>query len=71
MSDDWYREAPDLPPYEDWAGNLWTWDGTCLNPVQGCEPPAWYHDLAILDLRAEYWMTVAEWQREYLGQWPT
>lgn len=62
MSDIWYRDPPDIPPYEAWDGSLWTWDGQCLNPVQGCEPPFWYSALALLEMRAEYSM---------LGVWPS
>lgn len=32
MSDTWYRDPPDLPPFEDGFGKLWTFDGRCLNP---------------------------------------
>jgi len=53
VSDFWYRDAQPIPLYEDWLGNLWTHDGVCLNPVQGCEEPAYMHDLDMLELRAE------------------
>lgn len=33
MSDTWYRDPLDLPPYEDGFGLLWTLDGQCLNPA--------------------------------------
>lgn len=32
MSDTWYRDPPDLPPFEDGFGRRWTFDGRCLNP---------------------------------------
>lgn len=32
MSDTWYKEPVELPPYEDACGRLWTLDGRCLNP---------------------------------------
>lgn len=35
MSDTWYRDPVNLPPYEDGSGKLWTFDGRCLNP----DPP--------------------------------
>jgi hypothetical protein len=64
MSDKWYRGAEPIPPYEDWQGNLWTYDGVCLNPVHGCEVPDYMHDLAMLDIQAElimsYWEKLAE-----------
>lgn len=63
MSDTWYREPTAIPPYEDWQGALWTWDGQCLNPVYGCEPPSWYHELWAVELQAELVM----WQRLLSG----
>lgn len=32
MSDTWYRDPVQLPPFEDGFGKLWTFDGRCLNP---------------------------------------
>lgn len=32
VSDTWYRSPAVLPPYEDWSGSLWTFDGILLNP---------------------------------------
>lgn len=69
MSDTWYRDPDPIPPYEDWHGNLWTWDGVCLNPVHTCEPPSWYHELLWQDIVADYHMGLAEWKCEYLGVW--
>lgn len=36
MSDTWYRDP--IPPYEDFAGRLWTIEGVCLNPAPEPEP---------------------------------
>lgn len=58
MSDTWYREA--IPPYEDWQGNLWTVDGECLNPIHGCEEPAWMQDVWLVELQAELMMGFRE-----------
>lgn len=60
MSDTWYREPASIPPYRDGWGNLWTWDGVCLNPVHTCEPPDWMNDLAILEFKAELAMSFQE-----------
>ncbi len=80
MSDTWYRRPMSLPPYEDGFGNLWTWDGVCLNPVHGCERPAWHDDLWMVDLQANLMMTFFEKMqraedallahRQRLGMWP-
>jgi hypothetical protein len=73
MSDTWYRNPPAIPPYEDWQGGVWTWDGVCLNPVHTCEPPQWHHDLAWFDLESEiafgYREAVDAFMREHLGEW--
>lgn len=74
MSDAWYRDPPVIPPYEDFAGNLWTWDGICLNPVHTCEPPPWHRDLEWFGLEAEiafgYREAVDAFMREAYGNWP-
>lgn len=64
MSDTWYRDRSALPPpYEDFQGFLWTWDGICLNPVHTCEPPVWLADMRMIDFEADVNMSF----REYLG----
>ena len=71
MSDSWYRAPEPIPPYEDWLGNLWTHDGVCLNPVQGCEEPTYMHDLDMLELQAEFSMGLAEKVDELFRRlWP-
>lgn len=65
MSDTWYRDPVELPPYEDWRGNLWTWDGRCLNPVHGPErDPFAMRALAVL-IDEEWRKAIAEAEEHY------
>lgn len=74
MSDLWYRDPPAIPPYEDFAGNLWTWDGVCLNPVHTCEPPRWHFELVWAEIQAEIMFGFREAVEDYYrrmvsGEW--
>lgn len=71
MSDTWYRDPPDLPPYVDGFGRRWTLDGRCLNPESEREPDwtdEWPEDLrslafeasVVMDLFDEYWRLMFE-----------
>lgn len=41
MSDTWYRDPPDLPPYQDWQGRLWALDGTQVGGPPEKPLPDW------------------------------
>lgn len=81
MSDTWYRDPPDIPPYEDWQGKLWTVDGQCLNPDPP-QPPTWLdewpEDLQSVAFTAAVQLEFAETYQhelnrrldEVLGVWP-
>lgn len=60
MSDTWYRDPLALPPYEDGLGNLWAMDGTCVNAVHTCEPPAWYDEMVLVEMQAELMFSYRE-----------
>ena len=53
MSDTWYRKPLELEPYKDAFGFLWTLDGICLNPIYGCDEPAWLVEMKWADLMAD------------------
>lgn len=63
MSDSWYRDPPNLPPYEDGFGKVWTLDGQCLNPNPDPEPSwldEWPDDLKYEALRAAVTMDLLD-----------
>lgn len=63
MSDTWYREPFNPPPFEDGFGQLWTWDdGTCLNP-RPAEPSfldEWPEDLRLVAFKAAINMELSD-----------
>lgn len=71
MSDTWYRDPPELPPYEDGFGKLWTLDGRCLNPDPPREPTfidEWPEDLQWIAFKASFQMEVVdEFVRRVVG----
>jgi hypothetical protein len=70
MSDSWYREPGDLPPYKDGFGGLWSWDGHCIGLPPRPEPAAtwldeWPEDLQWIALKAAVNMELADGFRAY------
>jgi hypothetical protein len=67
MSDRWYREPFDLPPYVDGFGAAWTWDGQpaneaaekALNP-EPCFLDKWPEDLRSVAFAASVNMEVLD-----------
>jgi hypothetical protein len=68
MSDTWYREPFDPPPFEDGLGQLWTWDGTCLNPrpVEPSFLDGWPEDLRPTAFKAAVNMELLDSYRRIL-----
>lgn len=63
MSDSWYRDPPQLEPFEDGFGKLWTFDGHCLNPGPAPEPSfldEWPEDLRFNALMASVTMAMQD-----------
>lgn len=77
MSDAWYRDPPNLPPFEDGLGRLWTFDGRCLSPAPDPGPDwlaEWPEDLRSEAFRAAVCMEFADEYRRHLAEgmpdWP-
>lgn len=70
VSDTWYVDP--IPPYVDWKGRRWTWDGVALDPEPPCEPSfldAWPDDLKYEVFRAAITMQLQA-EIEFGGRWP-
>ncbi len=72
MSDGWYRDPPDLPPYEDGFGRLWALDGTQVGGPPEEPMPAWLaewpEDLQWEAFRASVNMEIADRYRAKVEQ---
>jgi hypothetical protein len=72
VSDTWYRDPYEMPPFEDGFGKLWTLDGRCLNPDPDPGPTwldEWPEDLQFVAFDASVLMELAdEYERQLRDQ---
>jgi hypothetical protein len=57
MSDTWYRDPPDLPPFVDGFGCHWTLDGRCLDHQHD---DAWPQDWIAKGIGFDEWRLMFE-----------
>lgn len=72
VSDTWYVDP--IPPYVDWEGRRWTWDGVALDPEPPRDP---LYDLDAWRAETERQLSgllpegfTAHFDDRALGRWP-